>query len=138
MTTQPAVQVRVNRVFNASAEQVFDAWFDAESAGRWLFATPTGQMVRVEIDPRVGGSFVIVERRNGDEIEHVEISRPRQLAFNFSVPQFSKDTTRVTIDIAPQAAGCELTLTHDGVYAEYASRSVEGWTGILDGLANVV
>jgi uncharacterized protein YndB with AHSA1/START domain len=83
-----------------------------------------------------------VDRRNGDEIEHtgeyVEIDRPRRLVFTFSVPKFSSDSTRVTLDIAPLATGCELTLTHDGVYQDYASRTAQGWTGILDKLAAVV
>ena len=95
------VQVRVTRCFSAPPEQVFDAWLDVERAGKWLFAAPSGQMVRVEIDARVGGSFVFVDRRNGDEIEHtgeyVEIDRPRRLVFTFSVPKFSSDSTRVTL-----------------------------------------
>lgn len=130
MTTQPTVQVRVARRFSAPPEQVFDAWLDVERAGKWLFATPSGQMVRVEIDARVGGSFVFVDRRNGDEIQHtgeyVEIDRPRRLVFTCSVPKFSSDSTRVTLDIAPLATGCELTLTHDGVYQDYASRTAQG------------
>jgi uncharacterized protein YndB with AHSA1/START domain len=142
MTTQPTVQVRVTHRFNASPEQVFDAWLDAEKAGKWLFATPSGQMVRVELNARVGGSFVFVDRRNGEEIEHtgeyIEIARPRRLVFTFSVPKFSSESTRVTLDLVPLEKGCELTLTHDGVYADYASRTAQGWTGILDGLANAV
>jgi uncharacterized protein YndB with AHSA1/START domain len=43
MTTQPTVQVRVARRFRAPPEQVFDAWLDVERAGKWLFATPSGQ-----------------------------------------------------------------------------------------------
>ncbi|HUE15412.1 MAG TPA: SRPBCC domain-containing protein [Planctomycetaceae bacterium] len=142
MTSQPTVQVRVTHRFHASPEQVFDAWLDAETAGKWLFATPSGQMVRVEIDARVGGSFVFVDRRNGEEIEHtgeyLEIARPRRLVFTFLVPKFSSDSTRVTLDLVPWATGCELTLTHDGVYADYASRTEQGWTGILNGLANAL
>ena len=107
MTSQPTVQVRVTHRFHASPEQVFDAWLDAETAGKWLFATPSGQMVRVEIDARDGGSFVFVDRRNGEEIEHTgeyhEIARPQRLVFTFSVPKFSSDSTRVTLDLVPLA-----------------------------------
>lgn len=142
MTTQPTVQVRVTRRFNAAPEPVFDAWLDPERARKWLFATPSGQIVRVEIDARVGGSFLIADRRDGEDIEHagkyVELARPRRLVFTFCVPKFSKESTRVTIEIVPDAHGCQLTLIHDGVYADYASRTEQGWGMLLDGLAAAV
>ena len=46
--------------------------------------------------------------------------------------------TEVTIDIHPSDTGCDLTLTHTGVPDEYAERNVEGWNGILDGLARSI
>lgn len=135
----PTVQVRVTRHFDDSMERVFNAWIDAETAGKWLFATPTGQMVRAEIDPRVGGSFIFVDRRNGEDIEHtgdyVEIVPPRRLVFDFGVPKYTTEKTRVTIGIAPAASGCELTLIHDGVWADYEARTTQGWNMILDGLS---
>ena len=139
MTADAQPIVRVTRRFGASAERVFDAWLDPKTAGRWLFATPTGQMVRVEIDARVGGRFIFVDRRNGEDIEHrgeyLEIDRPRRLVFTFAVPKYSRETTRVSIDIAPRDSGCELTLTHEGVLPEYADRTKAGWTEILGRLA---
>ena len=139
MSTEPNVEVRVSHRFSQPPERVFDAWLDPENAGRWLFATPTGQMIGVEIDPHVGGSFVFVDRREGENIEHtgqyLKIARPRRLAFTFAVPKYSKLSTTVTIDIVPTAAGCELSLTHDGVLSEYATRTQEGWGTILSGLA---
>ncbi len=139
MSTEPTVQVRVTHRFSQPAERVFDAWLDRESAGRWLFATPTGEMVRVEIDARAGGSFTFVDRRDGEDVEHtgqyLEIARPRRLVFTFSVPKYSKLSTTVTIDVMPLGTGCALTLTHDGVLPEYASRTQEGWGKILAGLA---
>lgn len=139
MSTKSDVTVRVTRRFSASPERVFDAWLDPKTAGRWLFATPSGQMVRVEIDARVGGSFVFVDRRDGEEVEHtgeyLEIVRPRRLVFTFSVPKFSAEITRVTIDIVPSGEGCKLTLTHENVLPGYASRAESGWTDILGGLA---
>ncbi len=99
-------------------------------------------MVRAEIDPRVGGAFCFVDRRDGEDVEHtgiyLEIDRPRRLVFTFSVPKYSAAVTRVTIEIVPLGTGCELTLTHDGVLPEYVSRTESGWTGILEGLASAV
>ena len=138
-TTPRPATVRVTRRFDASAERVYDAWLDADRARRWLFATPTGEMVRAEIDARVGGAFVFVDRRDGVDVAHVgeylELDRPRRIVFDFAVPQFSAERTRVTVDIVPLAPGCELTLTHEGVLPDYAARTAEGWAGILARLA---
>ena len=135
MSTQSNLTVRVVHRFNASAERVFDSWLNPEKAGKWLFATPEGQMVRAEIDARVGGSFCFTDRRDGKDVDHVgeylEIDRPRRLVFTFRVPEYSADSTQVSIDIVPLATGCELTLIHEGVYPHYASRTEEGWAAIL-------
>ena len=49
--------------------------------------------------------------------------RLRRLVFDFGVPKYTTEKTRVTIEIAPEASGCQLTLTHDGVWADYESRT---------------
>ena len=85
MTAEAPVKVRVTRRFSTSPERVFDAWLDPEKAGRFLYATKEGEMVQVEIDARVGGRYSIVERRDGQDVEHtgeyLEIDRPRRLVF---------------------------------------------------------
>jgi uncharacterized protein YndB with AHSA1/START domain len=138
MSLENEVTIRVKRRFNASPERVFDAWLDPKKAGKFLFATPTGEMVRVEIDPRVGGSYISVDRRGGEDVEHVgeylELDRPRRLVFTFTVPKYSVESTRVSIDIVAEGEGCELTLTHEGVLQEWASATEAGWSGILGAL----
>ena len=133
------VEVRVGRHFDAPAERVFDAWLDPKSAGKWLFKTPTGEMVRCEMDARVGGAFAVVERRDGEDVEHVGeylvLDRPRRLVFSFGVPKYSQEVTLVSIEIVTAASGCELTLTHEKVLPEYASSTQAGWNSILEGLA---
>lgn len=130
--------VRVARRFVAPPERVFDAWLDPAHAGEWLFATPTGRTVCVAIDARLGGGFLLTERRDGEDVEHrgtwLELDRPRRLVFSLSVPKYSKDTTRVAVDIAPAGGGCELTLTHEPVAADCAERTASGWRLILDAL----
>jgi uncharacterized protein YndB with AHSA1/START domain len=140
MTSNSLRTVKIVRRFDLSAERVFDAWLDPQKAGKWLFATPTGKMVRVEIDARVGGSYNFTDRRDGQDIEHVgsylEIDRPRRLVFTLAVPKFSKEFTRVSIDIAPLAGGCELTLSHEGILPEWADKTQEGWGKILTDLSS--
>ncbi len=128
----------ITRRFDFPIERVFDAWLNPAQASKFLFATPTGQMVRAEIDARVGGAFNFT-RRDGEDVEHVgtylEIDRPRRLVFTFAVPRYSPQVTRVSIDLRPLPAGCELMLTHEGVPAEWLDPTRAGWGQIADGLA---
>jgi uncharacterized protein YndB with AHSA1/START domain len=93
----------------------------------------------------VNGRWTIVDRRNGDDAmhtgEYLEIDRPRRLVFTFAVDKYQRSTAdRVTIEIVPQRADCELTLTHDmdAAQAEYAERTAKGWKDILEGLARAL
>lgn len=142
MSNEPLRTVTVTRRFNASPERVFDAWLDPGVAGKWLFATPTGEMVRVEIDARVGGQFIFTDRRDGEDIDHVgeylEIDRPRRLVFTFAVPKFSSQYSQVSIEITPLKDGCELTLTHEEVLPDYADRTASGWNTLLGSLATAL
>jgi len=122
---------------------VFEGWVAPSLASRWLFATPDGRIVRCDLDPRPGGEVVITDRRAGDDdVEHrgayVEVDPPRRLVFTFSVPKYSSVVTTVTIVIVPAGTGCELTLVHGGVLAEWASQTEQGWRELLARLEQVV
>ncbi|HEY1416237.1 MAG TPA: SRPBCC domain-containing protein, partial [Caulobacteraceae bacterium] len=139
MTPETLASVVVTHRYAAAPETVFDAFLDVAIARRFLFATASGEMIVAEIDPRVSGSFTFTERRPdmGDVRhvgEYVEIDRPKRLAFTFGVPQFDPRMTMVTLDLKPDGEGCLLTLTNEGVPAEWAERNHEGWSKILAGL----
>jgi len=144
MKTEQPVSIRVTHRFAASPERVFDAWLDPGKVSKFLFATATGQIVRVEIDARVGGSFTIVDRRHGEDVAHVgtylELDRPRRIVFTLTVPKYSQETGTISIDIEPLAEGCELTLTHEmPKQRPEMERSVrEGWDGVLDLLSELL
>lgn len=125
--------------FRHPPERVFDAWLDPVVARRFLFATPTGEMIRAETDPRVGGQFVFVDRRPdmGEVLhtgEYLEIDRPRRLVFTFGVPAFDPGLTRVEVEITPTADGCEVRLTQRDTPDEWVEPSTQGWTMILGAL----
>ena len=130
--------IHVRRRFRAPPERVFDAWLDPALAGRWLFATASCPMARVEIDARVAGSFCFAGDRHGTPVEHsgeyVEIVPHRRLVFTLCMADHPHVVTRVTVELAAHKTGCELALTHANVPPERAQHTEARWTGILYGL----
>lgn len=133
--------VTVTHRFLASAERVYDAWLDPEKMRRFLYATATGEIVRCDVDPRVGGRYTIVDRRHGEDVLHegtyLELDRPRRMVFTLRVPKYSSAEDRVTIEIAPLPDGCELTLTTQTA-DEWADDTKLGWAMILDVLDEIL
>jgi len=133
------VKVCVSRNFAAPAELVFDAWLNPESIGKWMFGPNIRdeEVLHLKTDPRVGGKFSFLVRRQDMEIDHVgtyrQIDRPNRLVFTWGIAGESADESEVIIDIKPTDSGCELTLTQvmDSQWAEYADRTEAGWTKML-------
>jgi uncharacterized protein YndB with AHSA1/START domain len=146
MNVEPNAVVRVNRRFNASSQSVFDAWLEPDMLSRWMFgpAVRDEEIVSLSLDPRPGGAFSFVVRRDGREINHVgeylEIERPSKLSFTWSTADVLPDVSRVTIEIISFGNGCELTLTHEmhPDWLDYVSRTEAGWARMLDVLATTL
>jgi uncharacterized protein YndB with AHSA1/START domain len=137
-STQPAT-ISITHRFEAPPERVFDAWLDPEKARYW-FAPGMGEVVRVEIHARVGGSFSVVQRRNGMNVDHrgefVRIDRPNQLVFLWGVPADSPDTAQVLVDIVPSGIGSELTLTIEQHpdWSGQATQTEDGWRRMIQAM----
>src|SRR3569832_763290 len=106
------VIVRVTHRYNVAVDKVFDAWLNPALAARFLFATRTGNILHCDIEPEVGGGFVVTDRRpvgDGDESffdaqhrgTYVEIDRPKRIVFDFTVEPYTDAATRVELDFLP-------------------------------------
>jgi uncharacterized protein YndB with AHSA1/START domain len=141
MDTEQRIKARVTRRFSASPQRVFDAWLDPTTAGKWLFATPTGTMICTEIDARAGGWFYIVERRNGENVEYIgeylELVRPRRLVFTLLAERYSLDFDRVTVEVQALGNGCELSLAHETM-PQFVQEVSRDWIEALDALSAVL
>lgn len=132
--------IQVTHDYAHPAAAVFDAWLDTALARKFLFATEAGNVVRCDIDARVGGEFVITDRRAEGDVEHcghyLDIARPHTLVFRFGIPAFSPDTDLVTINIKANNKGCELMLVTEisPQWADYVDSAKEGWAMILQSL----
>jgi len=138
MTTKSRATVRITWHFKASPESMFDAWTDPNLAWTWM-ARAAGQIVCIEIDPRVHGAVRQVVRRDGHEVEYVgeyvELARPTRLAFTWPAPPFSDDRSLVKLDFRPVGTGTDLTLAQERVQQGRESRTMDGWRAILDAIS---
>lgn len=144
MPKNAAVKAEASLHFRVSAGRVFTAWLDPDQIAQW-FGPGLGEMVRVEVDARVGGAFSIVQRRGGVDIDHVgeylAIVEPERLMFTWAVRQDGpSDSSRVLVEIDEHVHGCHVTVTHalaDG-WEDYVSATSHAWTRMLEAMADVV
>ncbi len=142
--TSPRPTARVTRSINASPEVVFDAWIDPTTLTEWMFGPKVRdeELVHLRADPKVGGQFSFLVRRQGHEIDHIgtyrSVDRPKTLSFTWGVVGDSVDESVVRIQIEPTDSGCQLSLAHemDPKWAEYIGRTEAGWKKMTDLLAN--
>lgn len=134
------VKAIVTHRFAASAERVYDAWLDPQRIGRWMFGPGVRdeRIVRLALEPRVGGRFSFVVDRQGLEVDHVgeylELDRPQLLVFTWGTRDSLPDTSRVVVEIVPHAGGgCDLTLTHimGAAWAAYTDKAAGSWRRML-------
>ncbi len=142
MNSESKVHAKATHSFHAPAERVFEAWLKPETIGTWMFGPGIREeeVIHLKNDPQVGGKFSYLVNRQGVDLDHIgeylKITPPSHLEFTWGVRQDQGATSRVIIDIAPNAQGCELTLDHemDEAWADFVSRVEGSWTKMLNAL----
>jgi uncharacterized protein YndB with AHSA1/START domain len=144
-TTQPTdTSLRVERTFDAPAEQVFDAWTNPEVLRRWWRADPTWSTPVAEVDLRVGGSYRISMLDPDGAVrltvmgQYREVRRPERLVYSWQWEQ--EDGTPghaslVTVGFHADGERTKVVLVHSGLESASSSeRHTHGWNGVLDQL----
>jgi uncharacterized protein YndB with AHSA1/START domain len=70
--------------------------------------------------------------------EYLEIDRPRRLVFTFAIPMFGPGIDRIVVEIAPDGAGCILSLTHELLPPEFHDATANGWGKMFDRLRGIL
>ena len=142
MATDAIPRVVVERILAAPPAEVFAAWLDRDTL-REFIGPGDASTAEVEIDPRVGGRFRIIMRRDGPGVEHVGeyrvIEPPHRLVFTWQSPNTEQRPTLVTIECTPHEDGTRLVLIHELLPSDKAAEQHEkGWTIRVEKLAAVV
>ena len=129
--------VTVRRVMDASREEVFDAWLDAEGMREWMCPGPVTQC-DATMDPRPGGRFRIVMHAPDMTIvntgEFRVLERPAKLQFTWASSRWGLEETLITIDLLQREARCELVLTHERFPVDQSAAQLQGGWGRILGL----
>lgn len=130
--------ITVRRTIEASAEEIFDAWLDAESLAAWM---QPGEVLRTtaRTDARVGGDYEVVMHTPSERILHrgtyQVIERPRRLVFTWISPATEQRESLVRVELEPRGSATEVVVTHERLPEREATSHTEGWTDALALLA---
>jgi uncharacterized protein YndB with AHSA1/START domain len=121
------LQIVFRRHLRAPVEKVWAALTTPERLADWI--------ANAEIDLRVGGILRLDGNgMNKDEMRITLCEPPRTFALAWTI---GPRESLVRFDLAPEADGCELTLTHSGV-PTMAANARAGWHALLEALPDAV
>jgi uncharacterized protein YndB with AHSA1/START domain len=141
MTATHAGSITVRRTIEASAEEIFDAWLDAESLAAWMQPRATLRTT-ARNDARIGGSFEVVMHMPTEQIVHrgtyQELERPRRLVFTWISPATEQRESLVSVELHPRGNATEVVVTHERLPERETASHTEGWTDALALLASML
>ena len=144
MTEQSGPVVRIERTFDASAEDVFDAWTSPEVMRRWFHPAPDWGTPEAEVDLRVGGKVRVVMRHpDGSENEargeYTLIERPHRLVMTWTFDDDPSNEQRIELSFSESEGSTTVLLLNSGISTDERRDGQDwGWRGCLDQLELVL
>jgi uncharacterized protein YndB with AHSA1/START domain len=130
-------EVRIERTFRASAEEVFDAWTSPEVMRRWFHVEPDWSTPVAEVDLRIGGRVRIVMRRpDGTEASaegvYTVIDRPRRLVMTWIFDSEPANEQLLELSFSESAGATTVRLVNTDISTDARRDSQDrGWRGCL-------
>lgn len=129
----------------ADPKRVYDAILDPDMIARFMFGPllREEEILHIENEPRIGGTFSFKVRRGDDVLDHVgrylDLTPHTRIAFTWAIAP-EPNGSPVTIDIAPTPDGCTVTLTHAMTpeWAHFVDRARGSWEKMLGVLASLL
>jgi uncharacterized protein YndB with AHSA1/START domain len=144
--TSEKFALRVERLLDAPREKVFRAWTDRGQLLQWYHFNDDWQIVDIEADVRVGGSYKVSWRAPDGAMwyelgEYRAIDPPRRLVktCRFDFPGFDENETLLTVEFLERGAQTLVVVVQEGYrHAEHRDNHQRGWPGFLDQLAGLL
>ena len=140
MTTESGHVVRIERLFTAPAEDVFDAWTSPEVMKRWFHPAADWETPEAEVDLRVGGQVRVVMRRPDGTVaeargEYTLIDRPKRLVMTWTFYDDPANEQLMDLSFSEVGGSTRVLLVNTGISTgERRDAQDWGWIGCLDQL----
>jgi uncharacterized protein YndB with AHSA1/START domain len=144
MTEESAQVVRIERTFEAPAEDVFDAWTNPEVIRRWFRPGRGWGEASAVVDLRVGGKVSVVMRApDGSEVgaggEYTLIERPHRLAFTWTFDDDPSNQQMIELEFSEQDGATTVVFVNSNISGEDRRDSqYEGWQACIDNMERVL
>jgi uncharacterized protein YndB with AHSA1/START domain len=137
----PGYVLEIERTFDASAQEVFEAWTSEEVLRRWFHADPEWETPTAEVDLRVGGRVRLVMRdpKAGEDYgatgEYTVVDPPHRLAFTWNWDDQDSERQLIELEFAEHDGETTVRMTSHGIATEERVDSHrEGWGIAFDNL----
>jgi uncharacterized protein YndB with AHSA1/START domain len=136
--------VRIERTFDAPAEDVFDAWTSVDVIKRWFIPQDGWQEPSAEVDLRVGGKVRVVMRdSNGEPVgaggEYTLIERPHKLAFTWTFDDDPTNLQMIELEFTEQDGVTTVLFVNSDISGqERRDAQYEGWSTCFDEMERVL
>jgi uncharacterized protein YndB with AHSA1/START domain len=136
--------VRIERTFDAPAEDVFDAWTNVEVIKRWFRPASGWQEPSAEVDLRVGGKVRVVMRDpDGQPVEargeYTLIERPNRLAFTWTFDDDPSNQQMIELEFTEQDGVTTVLFVNSDISEERRrDQQYDGWSTCFDEMERVL
>ena len=136
--------VRIERTFDAPAEDVFDAWTSEEVIRRWFRPARGWQEPSAEVDLRVGGKVRVVMRDpDGEPVgaggEYTLIERPHKLAFTWTFDDDPSNQQMIELEFMERDGVTTVLFVNSDISdRERRDSQYEGWSTCFDEIQRVL
>jgi len=140
VTEDSAQVVRIERTFDAPAEEVFDAWTSPEVIERWFRPGRDWKKPSAEVDLRVGGTIRVVMRApSGAAVEasgeYTEIDRPNQLAFTWTFEDDPSNQQLIELEFTERDGATTVLFVNSNIsQEERRDQQYEGWLACINNM----
>ena len=136
--------VRIERTYEARAEDVFDAWTSPEVMRRWLHCGPDWETPLAQVDLRVGGKVRVVMRRpdgseSGMQGRYTVIDPPHRLVMTWTFDEEPGNEQLIELSFVESGGSTTVVMVNSRISTDERRDSQgEGWRGCLEQLARLL